>query len=193
MQAHWPAPLYPGLAICAAFAAETAPVKGFQALLKRIAAPLGLGLSALAMLHLALPITDLRHVHDPSQEVRDWPAFAQAVEQARVADHAAWVGTLSYGVAGQLSDQRPITAPVAELVERDRYPPGEGSWRADLSQPGLVVDLDRRVNAAALSRCFAQVTPEGEIVRGRPGYAPTSYAAFLVSGPNRDVLHLGCW
>ena len=193
VQAHWPAPLYPGLAICAAFAAEAAPAKGFQAALKRIAAPLGLGLSALVMLHLALPITDLKRVHDPSQEVRDWPAFAQAVESARLADHAAWVGTLSYGVAGQLSDQPQVTAPVAELVERDRYPPGDGSWRADLTQPGLVVDLDRRVNAVALSRCFAQVTPEGELKRGRPSYPQTEYAAFLVSGPKRDVLHMGCW
>ncbi len=162
-------------------------------MLKRIAAPLGLGLAALAMLHLALPATDLKRMRDPSEEVRDWPAFAQAVESARIADHAAWIGTLSYGVAGQLSDQPAIKAPVAELVERDRFPPGEGSWRADLARPGLVVDLDRRLNAAALSRCFAQVTPEGEIVRGRPGYAPTSYAAFRVSGPRRDILHLGCW
>jgi len=193
VQAHWPAPLYPGLAICAALAAESTPVKGFQAALKRIAAPLGLGLSALVMLHLALPITDLKTVHDPSDEVRDWPVFATSVEAARAADHAAWVGTVSYGVAGQLANQPAIKAPVAELVERDRYPPGEGSWRADLTQPGLVVDLDRRVNAKALSRCFGQVTPEGELVRGRPGYAPTSYAAFLVSGPKRDVLRLGCW
>jgi hypothetical protein len=161
--------------------------------LKRIAAPLGLGLAALAMLHLALPATDLKRVHDPSEQVRDWPAFAMSVDAARVADHAAWIGTVSYGVAAQLSDQPQITAPVAELVERDRYPPGEGSWRADLTQPGLVVDLDRRVKAADLARCFTHVTPEGEIVRGRPGYAPTSYAAFLVSGPRRDILHLGCW
>jgi 4-amino-4-deoxy-L-arabinose transferase-like glycosyltransferase len=193
VQAHWPAPLYPGLAICAALAAETVPVRGVQAVLKRLAAPLGLGFSALAMLHLALPITDLKRIHDPSEEVRDWPAFAQAADQARVADHAAWIGTLSYGVAGQLSNQAVIKTPVTELVERDRYPPGEGSWRADLTQPGLVVDLDRRVNAVALSRCFARVTPEGELKRGRPGYPQTAYAAFLVSGPKRDILHLGCW
>ena len=193
VQAHWPAPLYPGLAICAALAADSVAGKGLQSALKRIAAPLGLGLSALAMLHLALPATDLKHARDPSEEVRDWPAFAAAVEAARLADHAAWVGTLSYGVAGQLANQPAIKAPVAELVERDRYPPGEGSWRADLAQTGLVVDLDRRVNARALSRCFAQVTPEGEIVRGRPGYPLTPYAAFLVSGPLRDVLNKGCW
>jgi len=193
VQAHWPAPLYPGLAICAALAAEALPTSGVQAVLKRLAAPLGLGLSALVLLHLALPISDLKHVRDPSAEVRDWPGFADAVEAARVADHAAWIGTLSYGVAGQLSDQPQIKAPVAELVERGRYPPGEGSWRADLSKPGLVVDLDRRLSVKALSRCFSQVTPEPDLVRGRPSYPPTRYAVFLVNGPTRDVLHLGCW
>jgi len=192
VQAHWPAPLYPGLIICAAMAAETVPLAGVQAVLKKIAAPLGLGLSALVLLHMALPITDLKRTRDPAEEVRDWPAFAQSVEAARAADHAAWIGTVSYGVAGQLSNQPAIKSPVAELVERDRYPPGEGSWRADLSQPGLVVDLDRRLNAQMLSRCFAQVAPERELARGRPGYKPTAYAAFLVSGPKRDILHQGC-
>ena len=192
VQAHWPAPLYPGLAICAAMAAEALPLGGVQAVLKKIAAPLGLGLSALVLLHLALPITDLKHARDPSEEVRDWPAFAGSVEALRTASHAAWIGTLSYGVAGQLANQPGIKSPVAELIERDRYPPGEGSWRADLTQPGLVVDLDRRLNATMLARCFARVTPEGGLARGRPGYAPVGYTAFLVSGPKRDVLHQGC-
>jgi len=193
VQAHWPAPLYPGLAICAALAAESLPTAGFQSVIKRIAAPLGLGLSALVLLHLALPITDLPHVRDPSDEVRDWPAFANAVETVRGGDHAAWIGTVSYGVAGQLSDQRAITVPVAELVERDRYPPGEGSWRADLTKPGLVVDLARRINAAALSRCFNAVQQEPDLIRGRAGYPLTPYGVFLVSGPKKDVLHQGCW
>jgi hypothetical protein len=145
------------------------------------------------MLHLALPFTDLKGVRDPSREVRGWRPFAAAVEAARLADHAAWIGTLSYGVAGQLSDQPGIRAPVAELVERDRFPPGEGSWRADLAQPGLVVDLDRRVNVAALSRCFSQVTPEPGLARGKPGFKPDAYAVFRVAAPKRDILHRGCW
>lgn len=173
-------------------AADAMPLGGFQSVLKKIAAPLGLGLSALVLLHLALPITDLKHTRDPGEEVRDWPAFASSVEALRNTDHAAWIGTLSYGVAGQLANQPAITSPVAELVERDRYPPGEGSWRADLKRPGLVVDLDRRLNAAMLARCFTRVNPGGELARGRPGYASVGYAAFLVSGPRRDVLHQGC-
>jgi 4-amino-4-deoxy-L-arabinose transferase-like glycosyltransferase len=193
VQAHWPAPLYPGLAILAAFAAEVAPARGFEGLLKRIAAPLGLGLAALVMLHLALPGSDLKGAHDPSQEVRGWSAFAGQVEALRETDHAGWVGTVSYGVDGQLAAQHAIRAPVLELNERDRYPPGEGSWSTNLAAPGLVLDLDRRIDAAQLRRCFTNVTPAGELLRGKAGFKPVGYAAFLVSGPTRDVLRRGCW
>ena len=85
-----------------------------------------------------------------------------------------------------------ITAPVAELIERERYPAGDGSWRADLTQPGLVIDLDRRVNAKDLGRCFAQVIPAGALARGEPSAKPVGYTAFVVSRPTRDVLHQGC-
>jgi 4-amino-4-deoxy-L-arabinose transferase-like glycosyltransferase len=213
VQAHWPAPLYPALALIAAVAAESAPLRGFQAILKRIATPLGLGLVALVMLHAALPITDLKGVRDPAQEVRGWPDFAGRVQALRQTDHAAWIGTMSYGTTGQLAaqwrpqvevhdnlggvstqTQMPVTAPpILELIERGRYPQGEQSWSANLTQPGIVVDLDRRLNAADLHRCFANVTPAGEIMRGKEGYKPVGYAAFLVSGPTRDVLHQGCW
>jgi 4-amino-4-deoxy-L-arabinose transferase-like glycosyltransferase len=193
VQAHWPAPLYPGLAILAAFAAEAAPLGGFQGGLKRIAAPLGLGLAALIMLHLALPATDVRGARDPSEEVRGWSDFAARVEALRIQDHAAWIGTLSYGVDGQLAAQNTLHAPVAELNERDRYPPGEGSWAANLDKPGLVLDLDRRIDASLLQRCFASVAPAGELIRGKPGYRPIGYAAFVVSGPKREVLRQGCW
>jgi 4-amino-4-deoxy-L-arabinose transferase-like glycosyltransferase len=192
VQAHWPAPLYPALAIFAAVAADQAPLSGFQRGLKRLAAPLGLGLSALVLLHLALPASDLKGVRDPTAQLRGWPPFAGRLEALRKSDHAGWIGTLSYGTDGQLAAQSAITVPVAELNERDRYPPGEGSWRADLATPGLVVDLDRRVTAAALSRCFSRVAAAGILDRGAPGYDPTPYAAFLVSGPTRDVLHQGC-
>ena len=192
VQAHWPAPLYPSLAILAALGAESAPAKGIQAGFRRVAAPLGLGLAALVLLHLALPVTDLKGARDPAMEVRGWPSFAAKAEALRQSNHAAWIGTLSYGVAGQLSAQRIIATPVAELGERDRYPAGEGSWRANLSQPGLVIDLDRRITAADLHRCFANVAPAGELERGNAAEKPVGYAAFVVSGPTRDVLHEGC-
>jgi 4-amino-4-deoxy-L-arabinose transferase-like glycosyltransferase len=195
VQAHWPVPVYPALALCAAAAADTS-VWGGRArpvlkALRLVAAPLGLGLSALALIHLALPTTDLKGGRDPAAMVRDWPRFARSVETVRTAAKAGWVGVLSYGTAGQLANQSSIKAPVVELLERERYPAGDPSWRADLTAPGLVVDLRRRIDPVMLGRCFGRVTYLGPLIRDRGGPQGV-YAAYWVSAPRADVLREGC-
>jgi 4-amino-4-deoxy-L-arabinose transferase-like glycosyltransferase len=181
VEAHWTAPLYPGLAIVAALGAEAVAAQGYLHGLRARAGPIGLAVSALVLLHLAWPATDLGP-NDPAIAFRGWPAFAQHVEALRVANHAAWVGTLSYGTDAELSANGGIHAPVIELRERERYPPGDPSWRADLAQPGLVVDLDDRVRAARLDGCVARITPLGEQTRGDPGKTGVGYTAVLVTG-----------
>jgi hypothetical protein len=188
VEAHWPAPLYPAVAILAAVAADQVEPRGLWANLRQAAAPLGVALSMLVMLHLLIPATDLTSVADPSLAVRDWPSFAARVEADRRAAHAAWIGTIHYGTDAQLAFEHP-GAPVAELMDRDRFPPTDSSWRIDLSQPGLVVDLGRRAgDMEALRGCFASVRALGYLDRGS-----TPYAAFVVAKPIRDVLGQGCW
>ena len=62
----------------------------------------------------------------------------------------------------------------------------------DLSGPGLVLDLDRRLSAAELGRCFAEVQPLGILQRGPKKSDWTRYAVFRVSGARYDVLNQGC-
>jgi len=189
VEAHWPAPLYPEMAILAAVAADPVVAGGLWAGLRRAAAPVGLILSVLVMLHLLIPATDLTSVADPSLAIRDWPGFARRVEAERLANHAAWIGTIHYGTTAQLAFEHPGPAPVAELMDRDRFPPADFSWRADLRQPGLVVDLGRRGgDMEALRGCFASVQSLGYLQRGQ-----TPYAVFVVSKPLRDALGRGCW
>ena len=189
VEAHWPAPLYPAMAILAAVAADQVAPGGVWAALRRAAAPVGLALSVLVMLHLLLPATDLTSVADPSLAIRDWPGFAARVESLRGASHAGWIGTIHYGTAAQLEFEDRSGAPVTELMDRDRFPPSDSSWRTDLGRPGLIVDLGRRAgDMRALRGCFASVRPLGYLNRG-----PTPYVAFLVAGPRRDVLGRGCW
>lgn len=192
VQAHWPVPIYPALALLAAAAAEDVRPASLLAGLRAWAAPIGLGLGALALIHLALPAGDLRRVKDPALAVRGWPAFARSVDAERAAASAAWIGALSYGTTAQL-DANGVGAPVVEIDERDRYPAGDGSWRADLTRPGLVVDLDRRANAKVLGACFAQVAPMGELNRGEGRGRRQAYAVFKVAQPRRDVLTQGCF
>jgi 4-amino-4-deoxy-L-arabinose transferase-like glycosyltransferase len=188
VQAHWPVPLYPAAALLAAFAAQGAG-RGWKSGLARWA-PIGLGLTTAALIYMALPQAPMLK-NDPAAPLRDWPGFAGAVERQRAGAGAAWVGTLSYGVDGQLQAQAAIRAPVLQINERDRYA-DLPSTPPDLARPGLVVDLLRRLDLVRLKGCFATVGPLTEIDRGPGRGADSRYGAVRVSGPRKDFLDKGC-
>lgn len=187
VEAHWPAPIYPALAIVAAAGAEH--LKGWKGWRRAAAAVpiLGAAIIVAALAWLAVPgAANVRA--DPATPVRGWPAFAGRLEGLRTDNGAAWVGTTSYGLDAELSTEPALAAPIFQITERDRWrdlaqPP------PDLSRPGLVIDLTRRLNPAALDRCFEQVRPLGVITRDAGAVA---YAVYLVSGPRRAVLAEGC-
>lgn len=190
VQAHWPAPLYPALALGAAAASLAARPGSAAHWVARGATPVGLALSTLALLYAASSLT-LAGARDPALQLRGWPGFARAVEAQRAQAGAAWVGTLSYGVAAQLSARPELHAPVLQLTERDRYSflPQGG---ADLSRPGLVVDLARRGgDAGALTACFQQVSPAGAVYRGPVRTPKALYTLWRVAGP-RTLTQGGC-
>jgi 4-amino-4-deoxy-L-arabinose transferase-like glycosyltransferase len=188
VQAHWPSPLYPGLAVAAALAAERIDARGWWARLRTLAPYLGLGVASAALIYGALPLPSGKG--DPAVAVRGWPEFGRRLEALRLQRGAAWVGTLSYGQAAQLAVTPQLTAPVIEIGERDRYAILAHPPTADLSKPGLVVDLKRRTSIAALGACFSDVTAVGEVDRTPDRHA--QYEVFLVARPNR-VVEGGCW
>jgi 4-amino-4-deoxy-L-arabinose transferase-like glycosyltransferase len=188
VQAHWPVPLYAPAAILAAWTSDGKA--GWRAGLVRWA-PIGLALSVLALVHAAIPQTDLGR-GDPALQLRGWPAFAQAVERARIKAGAAWIGTLSYGVNAQLQAADHHGAPTAQIDERDRYADLAARTQPDLGQPGLIVDLQRRIDIARLRACFARVGPVSEIDRDSPALPENRYGAVAVSGPRIDLLKQGC-
>jgi 4-amino-4-deoxy-L-arabinose transferase-like glycosyltransferase len=188
VEAHWPAPTYAALVIVAAVGADNVLEPSYVAGLRWRAAPMGWFASAIILLHILLPATDVGR-HDPALTFRGWPQFTARIEAQRRAHNAAWIGTLSYGTTGELAAARDIGAPIVELRERERYPPADASWRADLNRPGLVVDLAERVAAAHLERCFASVVPLQPETRGDAGRPGIAYGVELVSGsppPNGD-------
>jgi hypothetical protein len=188
VQAHWPVPVYAGAAVLAAWTSDKAG--GWRAGLARWA-PIGLALSVLALIHAALPQTDFGP-RDPVVQLRGWPNFARAVEQARVAAGAGWIGTLSYGVAAQLQAHDSKGAPILQIAERERYAGWPSPAALDVRRTGLIVDLRRRLDPDRLRACFAQVGPVVEIDRGQDGGADQRYAAVTVAGPRRPLLDRGC-
>lgn len=184
VQGHWPVPAFGALVICAAYAAERS-----RRWVRGAVLALGFGLSLPALVHLASSSPRLGD-SDPALHLRAWPAFAQELEALRLAEGATWVGTQSYGVAAQLDAARRIQSPIVQIHDRERY----FDWRkgADLTGPGLVLDLDRRMKTEDLQRCFAEVTALGVHDRGAGRSRWTRYAVFRVAEPKVDLLNEGC-
>ena len=192
VQGHWPVPVYASLVICAVVAAERGGKTLTARALRGAAVAGGFGLSALALLYMAAPQLRLLGGLDPTLPLRGWRELSRTVDQRRDKEQAAWIGTVSYGALAQLSAERLIDAPIIQITERRRYD-GVASAHPDISRPGLIVDLARRLNPEDLQRCFSGVAFVGTIERGAPGARKTAhYATYRVSGPRVDVLRDGC-
>lgn len=197
VQAHWPAPVYPALVGLAAIAAERVS-HNRSGLLWRQAAPfVGMGLVAAILAIAVVPVFDAV-AGRAARPLRGWPQFGATVQMrgAMAGDvPAAWVGTMSYGLAAQLAAEPGLTLPIVQLNDRARYDVLPPATAADFDRPGLVIDLPRRVTAGALRTCFADVEIL-EPIRRDVGTGQTgrdiAYAAFRVNRPIR-IVSGGCW
>jgi hypothetical protein len=200
---HWPAPLYPGLAVLAAAASEGA--LGWERRLARMGPPFGIGLTGLALVYMAAPGPAVLGKLDLSGQFKGWPAFANTVEMIRQHVGADWVGTLSFGQAAMLDGQGRVAAPVLQITERSRYQFQPAPDSKAMAGPGLVIDYSRRVRIDELKTCFGEVWPLGTLRRGGDGQPlawlsglgltarPYDYTMFRVVHPKVDLVKNGCW
>ncbi len=187
VQGHWPMPLYPGLALAAAVMASGLGLGRWGRALRALVPWLGLGLGAAALSLAVAPPGLLPLKRDPTQAVRGWPQLASALEAERKVQGAAWVGTVSYVSLAQLSNQPAIKAPMIQIDERDRYANWPVPPDLNMTRPGLIIDLSRRMDPKALAACFTKITPGPNLARGG-----RSYAVYRVEGPRFDVVGDGC-
>lgn len=190
VQGHWPAPVYGPLALTAALWAERPAASAAGRLIRRLVPVLSLLVAVLALAHVSRPKVGSLGVSDPALPLVGWSQFAGDLEAARRAAGAGWVGVLSYGLAAQLASEEKIQAPLLQVNERARYT--WGGPAPDLSRPGLLIDLDRRMDPTDLSRCFARIEPAGELERGFKAGPVIRYRMFLVSQPRGDLWTNGC-
>ncbi len=186
VQAHWPAPVYPALAVCAAVAATGAERRWLA--LRRATPWIGFAVVPLLCCLLILPIPIANRLAAP---VLGWPDFARRLEQLRLAHGAGWIGVLSYGLDAQLSSERAIGSPIYQLSERARYDRLDLP-KPDFTRPGLLVDLNRRVDMGVLQTCFERVMPLGGLKRVEPSTSAKTYAVFLLANPKVDLDRQGC-
>ncbi|HEV2365946.1 MAG TPA: glycosyltransferase family 39 protein [Caulobacteraceae bacterium] len=190
VEGHWPAPLYPALAVIAATAAEDA--RGAWRACRRLAPWVGFGAAAIALAFAALPGDPAPEVKDPALALRGWSAFAGTLDRRARGAGAGWIATMSYGVASELSAEPSLKLPVAEIVDRRRYLGLRLGPAPDFTRPGLLVDLPRRIDPQLLRRCFDSARPLGSAFRSGGDNDREVYAIWLLRGPRIGLEVRGC-
>ncbi|MDV6332731.1 ArnT family glycosyltransferase [Asticcacaulis sp. 201] len=158
IQGNWPAPIYPGLVLLAAAAAEGTEKLRWA---RTWAAPFGVGISVMVLAYLALG-PQLPGAAGLSQ---GWNAVSQSVAARQAETGAGWIATTDYNTQGELSYHLP-ERPVVGMAERDRY-----QWPAPANltrQRALIVTAAG--DTPDLARCFSDLKDLGAVSRlKKPG------------------------
>jgi len=188
VQANWPAPLYPAIAILAATAAAGPAVaaRPWLGALRGGVAPVGIGVGLVALSLAAMPLPGLARL-DPLARFRGWDDLAADVDAARRQAGAAWIATAGYGPTAMLAYfLRDV--PVVQLDERLRYVNAPPPDPALLSEPALfVVDARARKTDALLAR-FAEHTELGSVERWAAGAPVATFRLFGLAAPRGEPL-----
>lgn len=189
VQQHWPVPMFAGASVLAAVGAQVRQTRTSRAL--KPWAFSGLVISVVILVLLVAPLPNLGRF-DPALAVEGWPNFATRLDGLARDKGAKWIGSVNYGTVAQLQTERSLTLPTLQLNERDRYRTAPQPV-VDVTAPGLIVDLERRLNVSDLQTCFNRVEDLGTLSRQGSGARGASYRVVLVQGPRKDVAGLGCW
>lgn len=188
VQANWPAPLYPAVAMLAAAAAAgpTVAARRWLGALAAGVAPVGIGASIIALSLAAAPLPGLARL-DPMARFRGWDVLAADIETARRQSGARWIAAAGYGPTAMLANfLRDV--PVIQLDERLRYDNAPPPDPALLAEPALlVVDARARKTDGLLAR-FAVHEELGTVERWAAGAPLATYRLFGLADPHGDPL-----
>lgn len=152
IQGNWPAPIFPGLVLLAAVAAEDRWPR-----LRTWAAPLGIGLTVLVLALLALgSVVKLPGAAGLSQ---GWDTVAASIQRRQGEAGATFVATTDYNTQGELTFHMK-GMPVIGMVERERY-----GWPIpDMTGKMALIVVQAR-KSPKLAACFADVREIGLVSR----------------------------
>jgi len=188
VQANWPAPLYPMLALCAAIALCSVAAKQVRQRLEWGALVVGFALSGLIYAHALHPIVHGPGIGDPTSQMRGWAELAAGVEKLQRAHGAGWIATSSYATTGQLAFQLKSGPPVVQLNERVRYahlPPVEDRI---IRAPAIYIELERNLVMGMLKDRFASITQLGTLTRRYRDNVLDRYVVYRVADPIGPIL-----
>ncbi len=182
VQANWLAPLYPALAVCAAYQLVSSSSSHKQRWFFAATA-VGAVMTALVYVHALRPFVVLPGARDPTSQTRGWTELASEVERQRRAHNAGWIATAGYGSTGQLAFSLRGQAPVEQVTERIRYVHLPSVSAALARSPAIVFDEDDHLALQVARANFRSVVPLGQVTRGYRGVTFATYDLYLASDP----------
>ena len=190
VQANWPAPLFPALAMMAAVfvASRSAEFSNLAPYLAGFGVVLGLAVASLVQFHAVYPVSGQLARKDPTFQLRGWPAIGAAVQNTASAEGAGFVLTTSYGLNGQLDYLLKDSLPVVQVTDRIRYIMMPEPDTVLFDGTGLYVTDRRRNKADDLAKVFETVEEVAEVERLVKGVPLEQLLIYRVSGRKGQVL-----
>lgn len=184
VQANWPAPLFPTLALFAAVGVSQAKTAG--AWLKRIGCAgvlIGLAVSVVVQVHAVSPLTGALKRKDPTFQLRGWQDVGAELGAIAEKEGAGFLATTGYGLNGQLAFLFDSRLPVIQLNERIRYVMLPTVSGAVFNGPGLYVSERRRDRSDHLMDRFAKVQEIATIARKVEGHFLEDLVVYRIEPP----------
>lgn len=195
IEANWPAPIYPTLALIGAVGAtrvgEALRGQRILAWYRDVALPFGFGAAIVATFLMINPGNLVPARYDLGRTFRAWGEFSAGAERARTLAEAAWIAPMSYDATAELTFHlRDAGIPVVGIAERQRYVFAPPPDPALLGRTALIITKDR--GTARIARCFATVTPVAEISRSNDAGEYERFYAFKGIGAKPALFAEGC-
>jgi 4-amino-4-deoxy-L-arabinose transferase-like glycosyltransferase len=197
VEANWPLPVWPMLAICGAWAAvhlrPASRLAGLSlAMMRWGTAPLGLALLALVYAQALWQPFEAGPFLDRTRDMRGWRAMFSEIENFATANGATWVATANdYGLTGELATEARFARsplPVRPLDEPERWSFLPAAPPALAEAPALFVESASRRDLAG--SFFADVELVGEARRMQGEEELERFEVYLVSNPTAAVRQL---
>ncbi|HET7714454.1 MAG TPA: glycosyltransferase family 39 protein [Bauldia sp.] len=190
VQGNWLAPAYPTLVLIGAVAASDVSARPLQGL-ARLAAPVGIVTSVLALGFFVAPTPTPFGFQTPAERLIGWRDLAGRIEQIRQSSGAQWIATGDYGLTGELAFYGAGPKIVQQVDERQRYLFDSVDPRL-AEAPALLVLRKGKGDLRKFRRCFESVEHIADVERVGPDGPVAIYGTWLAVGADADILTEGC-
>ena len=194
VQGNWPEPVYPALAIAAAYAAHRSQ-SGRGALAatvrwsRRLAAPFGLALALIAYAEATTGLLPLGR-HDPRTRVLGvgWKALGAQIEGLRAQVGAGVILTTDYTLSSLTQLYLPSPTPVVQITERMRWSNEPAPDPRLFQGAALYVCKNACSKLFRIQARFRSVKPLAVLQQDAQTGAGAHYRVYRVSGPRAPTL-----